>query len=238
MAPSRSGLRLSAFNALPETKVFIAGRGSAVVGTLTLVPDSWLGLPMDEIYRAELAGRRRHRYLGEVTSFAVAPTERADGLAVVMHLVRTMVVYAADIARLDELCIAVNPRHVDFYQRMCGFERFAPCRPYGKVNGAPAVGLVLNLDDFRARRLPLPRRVADFMFDPEGRAAVLTRLARDLPAASLTPSQFAYFFRYAEALAEVDPAKIDRLVALYRRRLVAMAQARGRRAAGAVGVTA
>ena len=51
-----SGWRLSLHNALSPTRVFVARRGGRVVGTMTLITDSPLGLPMDEIYRMSSGG--------------------------------------------------------------------------------------------------------------------------------------------------------------------------------------
>jgi len=51
-----SGWRLSLHNALSATRVFVARCGGRVVGTMTLIADSPLGLPMDEIYTDELRG--------------------------------------------------------------------------------------------------------------------------------------------------------------------------------------
>ena len=51
-----SKMRLSLHNLVPETTTFIAKVDSTVVATATVIPDSPLGLPMDELYREELAG--------------------------------------------------------------------------------------------------------------------------------------------------------------------------------------
>jgi len=50
MDPHPSGLRLSNHNALASACVFVARSGHQVVETVTLIVDSALGLPMDEIY--------------------------------------------------------------------------------------------------------------------------------------------------------------------------------------------
>ena len=54
-----SGWRLSLHNALSATHVFVARCGGRVVGTMTLIADSPLGLPMDEIYTDELRTLRK-----------------------------------------------------------------------------------------------------------------------------------------------------------------------------------
>jgi hypothetical protein len=218
MTPARSRRRLSVFHALPTTKVFVLRRRRHVVGTLSLIRDSRLGLPMDEIYRAELDDLRAAGHaLAEVSSLALASRGRAGGLSGLMRLIRTMVVYAAEVARLDYLCIAVNPRHRGFYGKHCGFQPLGPTRRYAKVNGAPAVGLRLDLEAFRRRTLPLPRPVADFMFAAPAREQILAALDRELPWSVLTPDQFRRFFEDGEAFASAEPWAVRMVSRLYAR---------------------
>ena len=55
-----SGLRLSLHNALPDATTFIAlSEKNVIIATATIVPDSFLGLPMDSIYYDELNRLRR-----------------------------------------------------------------------------------------------------------------------------------------------------------------------------------
>jgi hypothetical protein len=103
----------------------------------------------------------------------MAEEARADGFGPLRTLVQTVAVYAARIARIDTLCVTVNPRHVRFYERRLGFERFGPPRAYDAVNGAPAVPLALDLQ----RALTTPR---DDVFALDGRDAA--RLAARLRA--------------------------------------------------------
>lgn len=199
MAPQESGRRLSIHNSLTSTKVFVARRQGVVIGTLTLIEDSFLGLPMGEIYEEELAGlRARGHRLAEVSALALDPRYRAVGVAIVMRLVRMLVLYAAQVEGLDELCIAVNPRHVDFYRRLLQFQVFGDVKSYQKVNGAPAVALRLELAlpraiiaDLRAgeRRSEL----YEFLFGHWNHARTVIRLHDDLPRSCLAPEDFAVF---------------------------------------------
>ena len=59
IAPNPTQLRLSHFHAVPETTTFVAlDPQQRIVGTVTLVPDSSMGLPMDDAYQAEVDGLR------------------------------------------------------------------------------------------------------------------------------------------------------------------------------------
>jgi GNAT superfamily N-acetyltransferase len=213
--PDPSGRRLSLHNALPSTKVFVARAGSRVVATMTLIQDSAIGLPMDEIYRKELGGfRTQGRSLAEVSALAIDPAYRAHGVSILIRLVRVLLLYSAEVCRLDDLCIAVNPRHVDFYQRLFpDARRFGQIKAYRKVNGAPAIGLRLDLDTVRDAMAAVhagesPNAFHDVLFDREVCVRALFRLRQDLPRAVLTPQQFLHFFAGQEVLASAPSEAI------------------------------
>lgn len=220
--PHPTGWRLSVHNALPGTRVFVARAADRVVGTVTLIEDSPLGLPMDEIYRAELAPLRRHgRRLAEVSGLALDAQGRPGRLPVVMHLMRTLVIYAAALTELDDLCIAVNPRHVEFYERLLHFERVGPLRAFGKVNGAPAYALRLDLGLARelARSVQEhgrpPGELYAFFFARGPYVATVARLAGQAPAGRFTPARFAYFFRQHDVLRTASRDEVTVLSTLY-----------------------
>ncbi|MCK5492938.1 MAG: hypothetical protein KAJ14_07500, partial [Candidatus Omnitrophica bacterium] len=54
-------LRLSEFNALPQTTTFVASAYETVIATATVIIDSPLGLPMDKIYNKELTKLRNNK---------------------------------------------------------------------------------------------------------------------------------------------------------------------------------
>lgn len=151
MTSDPSGRRISLHNMLPTTRVFVAVAQGRVIGTVSVVGDSVLGLPMDEIYRPELQElRTRGRRLAEVSSLAMDPLHRSHGVAVLMRLMRMLVLYCTEIAHVTDVCIAVNPRHVDFYRKVLHFKPIGGLKPFAKVNGAPAVALNLDLDLVRS----------------------------------------------------------------------------------------
>ncbi|HUF91061.1 MAG TPA: hypothetical protein VMR23_01715 [Candidatus Limnocylindria bacterium] len=185
-----SGRRLLLHQALPATRMFRATSAARVVATVSLVPDSVLGLPMDDLYAAELrplrtAGRR----LAEVSALAAAP---GAGSATVAGLLSRLVLYAERLGRVDDLCVTVHPRHARFYERL-GFSPLGPVRQYEAVNGAPAVALRLDL------RLALAtageRRAAArrFLAGEDGDRA-LARLREEQPRSGLTAREFLRFF--------------------------------------------
>ena len=222
MDPHPSGRRLSLHNALPTTKVFVARKGEDVLGTVSVIQDSVLGLPMDEIYQDELVRvRRAQRGIAEVSGLAIRSECRALGLPILMRLVRMIVVYTAEVARLDDLCIAVNPRHVSFYQKALSFTMFGPLRGYQKVNGAPAVAMHCDLGFVRqlmaetALRGTVTNDLCGFLFDPETYAELTSALRDDLPWSVLTPQQFHHFFAGHESLTQASPRALSFVRSVY-----------------------
>jgi len=194
--PHPSGRRITPYHWLPSTRVFVAQVRGRVVGTITLIEDSTLGLPMDEIYHDELAPlRAAPRRLAEVSALAANYERRAERLAVVMGLMRMLVVYAAEFARLDDLCIAVNPRHAPFYVKVLRFRQFGPRKAFPKVNGAPAValrldlGFVRNLIRLGDSGYVFADEVYRFFFSRPNVRTAVQRLAATLPRSILPPSQ-------------------------------------------------
>jgi hypothetical protein len=200
-AGDRSGRRVLVHQALPTTTMFRATTAAAVVGTVTLVADSVLGLPMDSLYAEELrplraAGRR----VAEVSALAVAP---GTPMTAIVRLMSRLVLYAEALARVDDLCVTVHPRHARFYERL-GFARMGAVKPYAAVNGAPAVAFRLDLGSALAARASRAACARRFVVDA-ARAAILTRLREEQPQAVLTPAEFVRFFVGQRALADAPP---------------------------------
>lgn len=155
--------------------VFVARVDGAVGATLSLLRDSTRGLPADALYRAELeALRAAGRRVAEVSALAVDPRWRGAALSLVRPLVQLIGVYARDIEGVDELCIAVHPRHAPFYEGQFGFARFGAEKPYAAVAGAPAVGLRLDL------HRPPAGALSGLLFGPGEIARLRAALEADL----------------------------------------------------------
>lgn len=222
MDPHPSGWRLSIHNALPSTRVFVARAGGRVVATITLIVDSPLGLPMDEIYADDLRGLRgERRDLAEVSGLAVHPDYQSSGVAILLRLFRMLVLYAAEMARLSDLCIAVNPHHAAFYRKAFHFRILGGLKQYRKVNGAPAVALRLDLALARAlmRELrdghPVIGEVYSFLFSPGNFERVMARLVEDLEQVSPRAAHIAHFLSRHEAWAKASRAERAYLLACW-----------------------
>ena len=206
-----SGWRLSLHNALSATRVFVARSRGRVVGTMTLIADSPLGLPMDEIYTDELRRLRDARCnLAEVSALALDPEYQSSGVPILLRLIRMMVIYAAQT--VSDLCIAINPHHAAFYRKAFHFQDIGGLKQYGKVNGAPAIALRLDLALARSLMSQLRdghrmlSEVYEFLFHPANVEAVMTRLVKDLRRVIPLQERVEYFFSRHEALTEASEA--------------------------------
>jgi len=150
-----SKMRLSLHNLVPETTTFIAKVDSTVVATATVIPDSPLGLPMDELYREELAGLRDSgERLCEVSMLAHSSDLLSDKVPLMFNAKKMFLIfflfkhvfdYAVQEEALDYICITVNPKHSAIYDSLLFKNLDDQVKYYGKVNGAPAIAKVLNL---------------------------------------------------------------------------------------------
>lgn len=198
----RSGRRLLLHHALPTTTIFRVTAAARVVATVSLVPDSVLGLPMDGLYAVELrplraAGRR----LAEVSALAAAP---GTGPVTIAHLMSWLVLYAERLGRVDDLCVTVHPRHLRFYERL-GFSRLGPVREYAAVNGAPAVALRLDVRVALATADERRAAARRFLVGAD-RERALARLRDEQPRACLTTREFIRFFAGQPVLETATPA--------------------------------
>ncbi len=149
---------------LPGTRTFIAvNQNQQVVGTVTLVNDSALGLPLESVYDEEVDELRTQGVrLAEVGSLAVDPIYRRCSVEIFVAVTRFMIQYS-HYRELDQLLIAVHPRQQRFYESSFGFEPFGPCRSYGFVHGQPAVACRLNM---RTVHHTWPRAIYEQFFHP------------------------------------------------------------------------
>ena len=142
--PKPHGMLFGIHTLLPQTVIFVAKSYLTVISTLTEIFDTELfGLPMDELYQKELDGlRSKGRKIVELSALVTPADFR--WMNVFMYISKVMYLYSLDRG-VNDLCIAVNPKHVRFYKHILLFEDLGPERYYPRVN-APAVALRVNMD--------------------------------------------------------------------------------------------
>jgi hypothetical protein len=152
MQPDPSGLRVTAYHALPTTTTLCAKMHGRVVGTLSLIREGVFGFPMQSAF--DLAAvRAKQGRIAEVSALAIHPDYRATGGRILFPLMKFMYEYCTAYFDVRHLVIAVNPNKVELYESLLFFERLqaAPVDRYDFANGAPAVGATLDLGAARER---------------------------------------------------------------------------------------
>ncbi len=157
---------------LPDSRMVIAEDAAGrLVGTLSVVEDNALGLKLDHTYHEEVAAlRARKRRLAELTCLAIRHQRLQAATSVFFNLTRFLFQYAA-WRSIDDLLMAVHPRHLAFYQRFFHVTQFGPCRPYSDVQGHPAVACRIDMQRVRREVAPELReyyvhtRLSESVFD-------------------------------------------------------------------------
>jgi len=165
-------VRITPYQLLPTTDILIAELRGEVISTLSLVRDGELGLPLEAIYPEEVAARRAAGLkLAEVSCLADRRRDIVRFFALFCDLARLMI-QMADRDDVDQLLIAVHPRHARMYRRAMGFKQVGDDRDYPAVNSNPAVLLSLDLPE---ARVELPLAWQAFVGDPLPVAVVESR---------------------------------------------------------------
>jgi hypothetical protein len=150
--PNRYEMRVTPYHLLPTTEIFVAKSPQEMMFTMSLVMDGELGLPMESVYGPEVVERRqRGLRFAEVSCLADRHGERSEFLPIMVKLGRLLVQYSHRQG-LDELLIAVHPKHARFYRRFMGFEVIGEERSYPTVRNRPAVALCMNFANLAVRR--------------------------------------------------------------------------------------
>jgi hypothetical protein len=143
-AESHCGMRYTPYQLLKTTDIIIATLRGEMISTLSLVRDSEMGLPMEDVYDDEVTARRAAgAHVAEISCLA----DRRQGPVRFFDLFRDMCRLTAQLAwhlGVDELLAAVHPSHTAFYRRYLAFEPMGERRDYPTVCGNPAMALCLN----------------------------------------------------------------------------------------------
>jgi hypothetical protein len=159
-------MRVTPYHLLPTTEIFIAQVGGVVVATMTLVKDGQLGLPLESVYPAEVARKRELGLsVGEVSCLADRLSSPRRFFPVFCELNRYMVQYARR-ENLDQILVAVHPKHARFYQRYMCFEPIGGLAAYPSVRNRPAVALCMDFSYIDEKGLENPERHARFFGQP------------------------------------------------------------------------
>ncbi|MDD5218121.1 MAG: PilZ domain-containing protein [Candidatus Omnitrophica bacterium] len=146
--PNDAGLFYTYYCVLPESQAFLLYDKGRLLGTLTLIPDSPCGLPMEAVFQDVVARfRRPGRKLAEVSllaldlkafekkSFSLTDFEK---LSAAFKLFKAMYDYARQAAGVTDLMITMHPKHQGLYQYL-KFETIGDVRSYSSACNKPAL---------------------------------------------------------------------------------------------------
>lgn len=148
MKPDPSGMRVTIYHALPTTTMLCAKVGGEVVGTLSVIRESLLGFPLQQIF--DLAAvREKGGQIAEVSALAVHRKFRNTSGRILLPLMKFMCECCITFFDTRHLVIAVNPSHIDMYESRLFFRRLTgnAVEGYDFVNGAPAIVATLDLSE-------------------------------------------------------------------------------------------
>jgi hypothetical protein len=148
MKPDPSGMRVTIYHALPTTTTLCAKYDGKVVGTISLVRESALGVPLQRIFDLTDV-REKEGHIAEVSALAIHRDFRKTGGSILFPLMKFMYGYCTTFFDTRHLVIAVNPSHIEMYESLLFFKRLTAniVENYDFVNGAPAVGASLDLKE-------------------------------------------------------------------------------------------
>lgn len=148
MAPDDSGLRCNFFSFLPFTTTVVAKIGEIVIGTVSLIKDSPVGLPSDKDFKFENDLLRLEGHaLVEVSSLAIDSKFRKKSHVVSLYLMKYLQHYTTHHMGCTTVTCVVHPRARDFYAAFWGFKANKKIIKYKFVNDALGVHVFGNITD-------------------------------------------------------------------------------------------
>lgn len=141
-----SGMRIVKYFALPTTTTLIAYYDDRIVGTMSIIRKTALGLPMEAAFDLQEAVGN-NQVIAEVSSLAIDSRFRQKRGALFLPLCKFFWEYVSQYMNLDGVVITVNPSMADFYEGFLNFKELprAKISHYSFANGHPGVGLYLNV---------------------------------------------------------------------------------------------
>jgi len=225
MRPHPSGLRVTAYHALPTTTTLCAQYDGQVVGTISLIRDGVFGFPVQQAFDLHNL-RQQDGQIAEASALAVSSAFRQHGGMTVFPLLKFMYEYCTKYFDTRHLVIAVHPKHIKFYESVLFVQRLQEkvVERYDFVNGAPAVAGSVDL--FRAAEL-MRQAYAD---KPRHRSLAAYFLELELPNIQwpsrryhitndpvMTPELLDHFFNQrTSTFAEMERRQIALLHSIYR----------------------
>ncbi len=143
---SASWKELPKHNLHPTSATFVARYRHRVVGTISVILDSEIGLPLDDTYKEEIDKlRQQNRKICQFTQLAVDRTflkfrrkegKRMSQLFVFVPLFKLSFQYCA-LHAVDYFVMTINPKHESFYKNVMMCHEVGDSKRSPALNHAP-----------------------------------------------------------------------------------------------------
>jgi hypothetical protein len=145
--PSPCGMRFGTHHILPFSYTVLIKENGKLAGTLTVIRENPLGLPMQKYFRRELdENRQRWGNLCELSALALAgDRDLCESRELLLSLFRYAFILSRDFLDCTDFCMMTNPRHVEYYRKQFQFKAIGDTRRCSSVNFAEAVPMYMNL---------------------------------------------------------------------------------------------
>lgn len=146
MKPHSSGMRILKYFLLPSTTTILVLHQEKVIGTMSIIRRTQLGLPMEKDFDLS-------EYLqngapcAEISSLAIDKNFVGNKGAVFLPICKFFNEFITQYMGINKVFIAVNPSMADFYECFLLFQKIKnkTIGHYQFANGAPAVGFYYDL---------------------------------------------------------------------------------------------
>lgn len=145
--PHPAQLRISENIVHPTTMILIAKYGEEVVGTISILLDSEIGLPVDQSWDLSQL-RKNGKILGEISGLGIKKNYKMRRGQLLLLLCKVMYVYAKNILKLNRIVIATTSEVEPFYTDVILFKVLGGRRDvkHDLVKGNPSIAAYLDLD--------------------------------------------------------------------------------------------
>ena len=157
----KSKMHYSEFSFLEDTHTFIMKKDSKLAGTLSIIPDSKEGIPMEKTFPkliknmrsegskfAEVSLMSLNLKMFKKKRYAFKCLSKMDAL---LNLFRAVHNFAVIREEITDILICVHPKHADLYKKI-GFEVIGDVLDHSSAENNPALPLRLSRQAFLTNR--------------------------------------------------------------------------------------
>lgn len=147
-----SGLWITIQSLHPDTLMFLAEKNGQPGGTVSVVPDSRLGLPSDLIFPEQLASlRAAGRRLCEISSLVVVKGMAGSAIELPLHLYKLAHFTSARLLNGTDMVASFMAHHAAFYSRFLLFDEISPDSRLSPKTGQQVRYGRLNMETMKVR---------------------------------------------------------------------------------------